>query len=369
MSMIKPEIFLAANDEGVKAAVCYNGKLWQAIATSLSGAQDSLIGAVYAARVVKRLNKQHALADIGAKQPVFLEATQAEAPEGALLLAQIRRDGWGSKAPTLTTQLQFGGRYTLYQPLEKQIVFPKTKADPVSLRHALEKIQFTGVLRDSAFLAAEQDVMSEAKRQIERHRSLQQDFDSRRAMALLQAAPNSFDRFLADLPACQKIILDNKLFLAEIRDRIAAVAPDLLPVLQIQDQKEPILNVYDIADQWHQGLQSEIILPGGVRLIFEVGQTLTAIDIDHAGAMGDTVALNLSAVEEVARQIVLRNLGGLIVIDFLKMRQVSDRLSVEQAMINALARDPYHPYILGFTKAGLCEITRARRGTALPPLL
>jgi Rne/Rng family ribonuclease len=128
---------------------------------------------------------------------------------------------------------------------------------------------------------------------------------------------------------------------------------------------EKILSIYDAGDQLHKAMSAKIKIANGAEILFEPGETLTAIDVDQAGADGSAFVINRSVLPEIARQISLRNVGGLIVIDFLKMTREEDRNAILEELRRSCATDSLAPRILGFTAAGLCEITRPRRGQRL----
>jgi ribonuclease G len=106
-------------------------------------------------------------------------------------------------------------------------------------------------------------------------------------------------------------------------------------------------------------------LPGGGALSIDPTPTLTAIDVDRAASSQSLRSINLEAAERLAELIPLRNIGGLVVIDFLRMATSQDRAIVAQRLTSALKDDPLRAQVLGFTRAGLCEVTRPRSGRSL----
>jgi Rne/Rng family ribonuclease len=134
----------------------------------------------------------------------------------------------------------------------------------------------------------------------------------------------------------------------------------------------PAFEIDDVSGQVGTALAERIVLPSGVEVLFEPGETLTAIDVDSAEAGGRQgraprrpVEVNLEAAPAIAQQLRLRNLAGAVVIDFVTMRSAYDRDKVQAALAEALKDDPVPTQIYGFTRLGHFELTRARRGATL----
>ncbi|MCW5749339.1 MAG: ribonuclease E/G, partial [Alphaproteobacteria bacterium] len=133
-----------------------------------------------------------------------------------------------------------------------------------------------------------------------------------------------------------------------------------------------VLDTHDAAGQIDAALRPHVVLASGVELLFEPGRTLCAIDVDSGSAgmrqgQGPRTPLevNLEAAEEIARQLRLRNVGGIIIIDFIDMRAPGDRARVQALLADRVADDPVLTQVVGATRLGLVEMTRARRGPTL----
>jgi ribonuclease E/ribonuclease G len=134
----------------------------------------------------------------------------------------------------------------------------------------------------------------------------------------------------------------------------------------------PVFDIDDVSGQMDAALADRIALESGVEVMFEPGQTLTAVDVDSARAGSRQgraprrpVDVNLEAAACIAQQLRLRNIAGAIVVDFVNMRSAYDRDKVQAAMADALREDPVPSQTFGFTRLGLFELTRARRGASL----
>jgi ribonuclease E/ribonuclease G len=134
----------------------------------------------------------------------------------------------------------------------------------------------------------------------------------------------------------------------------------------------PALDIDDVSAQINTALAPRIVLVSGVEVLFEPGETLCAVDVDSGGAGGRQgraprrpVDVNLEAAPAIAQQLRLRNIAGAVVIDFITMRSAYDRDKVQAALAEVLRDDPVPTQLYGFTRLGLFELTRARRGATL----
>ena len=134
----------------------------------------------------------------------------------------------------------------------------------------------------------------------------------------------------------------------------------------------PVFDIDDVSGQIETALAPRIVLASGVELLFEPGETLCAIDVDSAAAGGrqghaprGALEVNLETVPAIAQQLRLRNIAGNIVVDFVTMRSAADREKVQAGLAAALADDSVPAQVHGFTRLGLLELTRARRGPTL----
>ena len=130
----------------------------------------------------------------------------------------------------------------------------------------------------------------------------------------------------------------------------------------------PAFDMHDLDAQIDQALAKEVALPGGGSIAIETTRALTAIDVD-SGTARNALAVNLEAAEVIAQQLRLRNIGGAVLIDFITLRQAADRDRVLGRLAMLLAGDPTPSQVVGWTRLGLVEMTRARRGPTLAAAL
>ncbi len=168
----------------------------------------------------------------------------------------------------------------------------------------------------------------------------------------------------------EEIILDDRALARALQDEMDRLREKIR--VRWHNGPMPVFDIDDVSGQMDAALADRIALESGVEVLFEPGETLTAIDVDSAGAGGRQgraprrpVDVNLEAAACIAQQLRLRNTAGAIVVDFVNMRSAYDRDKVQAALAEALRDDPVPTQLYGFTRLGLFELTRARRGASL----
>lgn len=185
------------------------------------------------------------------------------------------------------------------------------------------------------------------------------------AAVLRNYDPASLARVVADGASCS----------ARIRAAWRALAPDAADRIESHTGDTPAFEAYGIEEQIERALAPVIELASGLRLHFGALEALAAIDVDAASfaprqaGRATALAANLAAAGEIVRQIRLRNLAGLILVDFLRMKDSTERKRVSEAFAGLAAADPVPLHVHGFTRAGLLELTRERRRRTLADVL
>lgn len=280
------------------------------------------------------------------------------------------------KAPTVSMDITIQGRFLVYAPtmtenrissrirgkkLQDQLLAMLDGFAPIKgliLRAASEDTQTDILLREAKILYAAWDQLSPLLSQGE--------------AGPVASGPDSFQRMMGDQAgsAIERIEIVTMDRFKEIEAWCETFAPDLVPKIQpveIEDATEE-LALFD-----HRGILGDIedlfqeygLLRGGGSIIIQETAALTAIDVNRGGDDRPVAAVNDEAAREIARQIRLRNIGGIIMIDFLKFASEADRKAFLKTLPDIFAGDPYTVQIHGLTALGLAEITRKRR---TPPL-
>ncbi|HLG88805.1 MAG TPA: ribonuclease E/G, partial [Alphaproteobacteria bacterium] len=179
-------------------------------------------------------------------------------------------------------------------------------------------------------------------------------------------APDAARRLLRDhgLPAPDGIRVAGPAASKSVLRWCEAFAPSLLSRIEQHSGAGALFDLHDVDSAVDALAQPRVPLPGGASLIIERTQALTAIDV-NSGSEANALAVNLAAAQEIARQLRLRHIGGIVVIDFISLPRAEDRSRTEVALAAALASDPARTQILPMSRLGLVELSRERRGPEL----
>jgi Ribonuclease G/E len=279
---------------------------------------------------------------------------------GDALPVQIRRPAAGGKAARLSMELTLSGRYAvlLYPGFAARA--SRRAEDPGALRKLAARLRPEGfglVLRSNAEEAPEADVKSEVTGLKSRMEALLEQAKTASAPALLEGAPGPVHRLLRDLrepPA--RVVTDDE----------AAAAPYGLPAVSSPDP----FGLYGVEAQLNKALARRVYLPTGGTLVLDPCEAGLVIDVNTAGdaATGGDPKLrtNLEAAAEIARLLRLRRAGGIVLIDFIDLKEERHREAVLARLREALRDDRAATEVLGFTRLGLVEMTRRRTEAALP---
>jgi len=325
-----------------------------------------------------------AFVDIGTGRSGFLRAedragTDGWPPLGAPVLAQVRNDAEGEKGPRLSMNVAVTGRYVVYHPMGSGVNFSRRiegESERDRLRTHVEGLLEGGIVLRTAAAGASADVLrADAAQVMERWENIRRRaFDVEPPADLSAGVSGERDpiaRMLRDHGATlEEVILDDRGMARTLQDELDRTAEKIR--VRWHNGPMPAFDIDDVAGQIDTALADRIVLESGVEVLFEPGETLCAIDVDSAGAGGRQgraprrpIDVNLEAAPAIAQQLRLRNIAGAVVIDFVTMRSTYDRDKVQAALAAALAADPVPTQIYGFTRLGLFELTRARRGPTL----
>lgn len=193
----------------------------------------------------------------------------------------------------------------------------------------------------------------------------------------LYSAGTGLGKLILGLPASQieKVVIDDAHLLTQLEEEVLIQRPDLEGKFQLyQDEKWPILDLYKISSQLQKATQKRVLLPDGGYLFIEETEALAVIDVNtgkgiHGQKKEEAItAFNLKTIPAIVQQIVLRNLAGIIVIDFIDMKKSEHQKQVLDALTVEFQKDRRKTQILGFTRLELVEISRERKGLPLSKL-
>jgi ribonuclease E len=349
----------------------------------------SMVGDIYKAKVQNVLpGMEAAFLDIGRGRNAVLYAGEVNYDEdigptprienalksGQAVMVQVTKDPMGGKGARLTAQISLPGRYLVLAPNSDTFGISRRLTDNERrrLRTIIKEIKPDGhgvIVRTAAEGASKEELQADIERLDEEWKAIEKKGRRAKAPAVLYEEPELTVRVVRDLFNAEEfveLVTDS----ASIHERITAylqgVAPDLVPMLKLHDGALPVFEEYHVVEQIHKALDRKVWLPSGGYLIIDRTEALTVIDVNTGKNVGtssleETVYRNnLEAAEEIARQLRLRDLGGVVVNDFIDMRKEKHRRNVERALKDALRRDRARTKILRTSPFGLIEMTRQR---------
>lgn len=342
--------------------------------------RPSVEGGIYCGRV-RRIEQalNGAFVDFGSGQDGFLRRAKGM-HEGQQVVVQVQRDAGGGKGATLTDRVSLVGRYLSLTPGRSDISFSRRLGSGrrrAQLERLAERVRSETehgfALRAAAAFAEDDAIVEEGKRLDADWDALQAAAASAQAPACLMQSPDLLARALRDQEG-DRVVIDDPVAHREAEKLVLDRMPDWRGRVERHGGDTPLLESYGVAEEVDGVCDRVHTMPDGIRLTFDPVEALTVIDVD-SGAGGrrssdDAILrVNRAALAEAARQVRLRNLSGLIVVDFLNMRRKTVRSQFLQAARQAFRDDPVQVDVLGLTTAGLLELTRRRSTLPLHEIL
>ena len=329
-------------------------------------------GSLYVGRVVRHVpSLRGAFVEIGLEKPALLDIDKNPPAEGSALPVQIIEAAAGDKGARVSRRLTLEGHYVVFIPGGKGVSVSRRVSGEAlrrRLQEAGEKARQGGegiIVRAAAADAAAGAIAAEIAALRQRWTGVAEALKTAQAPACVVDDGDGLARLLRRFSAAPRFVFDDRA-LARIAERTASRL-GLAPAVEAETGGR-LFDRHGIADVLASARMSELTLPSGGRLAIETTAAVTAIDVDSGGATkGADAALrtNLEAAVEIARQIRLRDLGGVIVVDFLKTPAKTFRSRVEGAMRRAVEADRISIQVLGWTRAGLFEMIRTRTRAVL----
>jgi len=358
---------------------------------------ESLMGNIYLGKVQNVLpSMEAAFVDIGKGRNAVLYAGEvnwdaaglagkARRIETALsggetLLVQVSKDPVGAKGARLTTQISLPGRFLVYVPGGGATGISRKLPD--TERKRLKSILDRIVPEDAGVIirtAAEGVAEEELARDVERLKSQWEEISRQaekksNAPLMLSAEPDTLIRVVRDLfnSDISRLILEGDRAYEPVAAYIDAVAPELSDRVSRYDGPNDVFAAYRVDEQIAKALERKVFLPSGGSLVIDRTEAMTVVDVNtgkytgSGGNLEETVTKNnLEAAEEVVRQLRLRDIGGIIVVDFIDMVLESNRELVMRRLTECLGRDRTRHQVAEVTSLGLIQMTRKKMGTGL----
>ncbi|MGO9987650.1 MAG: ribonuclease G [Steroidobacteraceae bacterium] len=398
------EILINASIHEARAAVVENGVLQEVFLERAS--RRGLISNIYKGRVSRVLpGMQAAFVEIGMERTAFLHAsdifdarhagTGIEAPhtenirtlvaEGNEILVQVVKDPLGTKGARLTTYITLPSRYLVYMP-QGRGVGVSARIEDEQERERLRGAVLAGVEADESagyiVRTAAEDAPPEALRADMMYLRKLWEFVRQKGLRtepgqLVHADLPLHLRILRDLlrPDVERVLVDHASAHRDMQEFAATFMPEVLPRIELYGESRPVFELHHVEEEIQKALERKVSLKSGGHLILDQTEAMTTIDVNTGAFVGhrnleETIfRTNLEAAVAIARQLRLRNLGGIIIIDFIDMEEPEHRRQVIQALEKALSDDHVKTSISSVSPLGLVEMTRKRTRESLEHLL
>lgn len=383
-------IWVNSDDEYTEVAVLENGKLVEYYKGKRN--QGQLAGNIYIGRIVRVLQgMQSAFVDVGLEKngflyiddvlPAHLQRQPKEKPsihdlvqEGQQIMVQVVKEPVGNKGARVTTHYSIPGRYGVYMPHADYIGVSR-KIESAADRDRLKRIAKHHlqpgegfIVRTAALGESEEALAADLTELRQRYRELEEAAKlSAPAPRLLYSDLEMLPRLIRDLfrDDVEELVVNSVPTLQEIRGLIPAGSSGLADRLKLQAETNPFIGDA-IAKQLENGLRRKVWLDNGGYLIIDRTEALTVFDV-NTGKYTGTIDLestvfdtNMEAAREIARLLRLRDIGGLIVIDFIDMETEDYRQSVLEELVRETRKDRTKTVVVGWTRLGLVELTRKK---------
>lgn len=397
------EVLINVTPRETRVAVVENGSLQEVFVERAR--RRGLVGNIYKGEVSRVLpGMQAAFIDAGLARTAFLHASDIAAADEALeagpqptpdigrllreqqaVLVQVIKDPIGSKGARLTTHITVPSRYMVLLPGNPSVGISariEDAAERARLRALGESFLEGGegcgfIVRTAAEGVSEEALTRDREFLLRLWRSIQLRAAAAQPGTLVHGDLPLVLRVLRDLVSddIERVRIDSR----ENFDRVVAFCeqflPDIVPRLEHYPGERPIFDLYAVEDELQRALERKVPLKSGGHLIIDQTEAMTTIDVNTGGYVGhrtleETIfKTNLEAAQAIVRQLRLRNLGGIIIVDFIDMEEAEHKRQVLRALEKALERDHAKTQISGVSALGLVEITRKRTRESLEHVL
>lgn len=363
-------------------------------------AKRGLVGNIYNGKIVRVLpGMQAAFVDIGQSRTAFLHINDMVWPRtqtapnifemlhpGQIVLVQVMKDMLGTKGARLTTDLSIPSRYLVFMPfgnhtgvsqkieLEEERERLRVMIDTLQTEHQLPG---SVIVRTAAEGVTEQALSQDMAYLAKLWKFIQKNQKEVEATALIFEELPLPERVIRDLANSEthKIYVDSREIFTKLQDFVEKFVPTMQGRLNHYPGEKPLFELYNVEDDIQKALRTRVDLKSGGYLMIDQTEAMTTIDVNTGSYVGgrtleDTVfKTNLEATQVIVRQLRLRNLGGIIIIDFIDMQEQAHRDEVMRLLEKMLERDHAKTKITQVSELGLVEMTRKRTRESLEHLL
>ena len=400
------EILMNVTPMESRVALVENGVLQEVVVERERS--RGIVGNIYLGKVVRVLpGMQAAFVDIGLEKASFIHVGELETNddsnaepdicqllrEGQSLLVQVVKDPLGSKGARLTAHLSVSSRYLVYMPNNHHIgisnrieCVEQTALLKSGLVDALEEIMVEPedkvmragyIIRTAAEFSDYHDFVADVRYLKRLWRALQKKMKAQAAPSLIYEDLNVCERTMRDFvyPELEKIRVDSR----PVYERLVKFAKEFIPEfvdkIEVYESSRPIFDLFSVEDEITKALGRSVQLKSGGSLVIDQTEAMTTIDVNTGAFVGkrnleETIfKTNLEAATALARQLRLRNLGGIIIIDFIDMQSEEHRRQTLRTLEKAVEKDKTTSHVGGFSDLGLVQMTRKRTRESLEHVL
>ncbi|MDD5269295.1 MAG: ribonuclease G [Methylococcales bacterium] len=393
------EILINVTPPETRVAVIENGVLQEVIIERTR--ERGLVGNIYKGEVCRVLpGMQAAFVDIGLPKAAFIhlsdlcakvldekgsEVIEHYLHEGQHLVVQVVKDPMGSKGARLTTEISIPSRYQVYMPYANNSGVSQRiecEAERARLRACLDTFRQEKkcggfIARTAAECADESVLIADMTFLLKLWDSILEKITSSKPKQFIHKDLPLSVRTLRDLykEGIDRVRVDSKETYHRLLEFAEVFVPEIVPVIEHYTGECPVFDIYSVEDEIKKALERKVKLKSGGYLIFDQTEAMTTVDVNTGGYVGgrnleETIfKTNLEAAQTIARQLRLRNLGGIIIIDFIDMKSEEHKKQVLLALERNLEKDRAKTKITEVSVLGLVEMTRKRTRESLEHIL
>ncbi|MBQ0832172.1 ribonuclease G [Marinobacter sp.] len=402
------EILINVTPVETRVALVENGMLQEAYIERAS--RKGIVGNIYKGKVVRVLpGMEAAFVDIGLEKAAFIHASDvvssqssASEPgassksvpdirtllrEGQSLVVQVTKDPIGTKGARLTTQLSIPSRYLVFMPEVSHVGISQRIEDETErnrLKTLVEEgaaahpdVQGGYIIRTAAEAATAEELMADMNYLHHLSQSIHERIEKVQAPAAVYKDLPLFIRTIRDLirPQTEKVRIDSRESHQRVMEFVEEFVTEFADKVEYYPGERPIFDLYSVEDEIQKALSRKVQLKSGGYVIIDQTEAMTTIDINTGAFVGhrnleETIfKTNLEAARAISRQLRLRNLGGIIIIDFIDMEDAEHQRQVHRMLEKMLERDHAKTKITGVSELGLVEMTRKRTTESLGQVL
>ena len=405
------EMYINVSAGGTRIALTDTGKL---VELHIERADyDRMVGNIYKGKIQNVIpGMQAAFIDIGYESNAFLPFSEIGSPENLVnlsfdddddnaskrknivnknfnpekdlsigndILVQVIKEPFSGKGPRVTTEVSIPGSLMVLVPNGNYIGISRKIADKYEKRRLRRTVMdfkpenFGLIVRTIAQGKETSLLESDFKRVWDKWQELDHKINKKKSPSLVYKDFTTSDQVVRDLftPQIKRLVVDDKLLFKRISTYVKDVSPNQVKKLELMKGKDAIFNQNKIEEQIDKSLKRKVWMKSGAHLVIEHTEAMVVIDVNSGRYIGkkdhesNSLKINLEAAREVARQLRLRDIGGLIVIDFIDLQEISNRKKVYNELRTTLMKDKAKVSLAEFSNFGLLEMTRQRIGLNL----